>query len=318
MDRLLPLIVLLAVCTLTAPTRSGADPGGLDTTFGGFGTGGVIPDLGFNANAVAIDPQGRLVLVGTDSMSHFHVQRRSGPKLEMKEDASFFIDSGQVSSTAYAVAFDPNGKIIVAGDLLLKDRPSDFAVARLTPDLKLDVSFAGGGTTSSDFNGGSDTAFGVVVQSDGKIVVAGAGKEDSSNGYTNIAIERFNADGNLDGGFGDGNGKRFIDIHASDGAQAVVLQPDGKILVAGYAGTGNEPFYYDGVILRLNSDGSDDGNFGDSGRVTTRFSGHDTYLNSLALTGDNKIVVAGNDDAQDKSMEIARYLSNGAPDTTFA
>jgi uncharacterized delta-60 repeat protein len=122
------------------------------------------------------------------------------------------IDGEQVASNAHAVAFAPDGKIVVAGAVLLSGRPKDFAVARLNPDQTLDASFAGDGTTSSDFNHGDDVANGVAVQSDGKIVVAGTGDENAPPAYTNIAIERFNADGNLDSSFGDGNGKRFIDI----------------------------------------------------------------------------------------------------------
>ena len=309
---------MLVVAFICAAARSPAAPGDLDLSFGGFGSGGKIQDLGFAVNAMAIDAQGRLVLVGSDHAGHFHVQRRSGLGFVATEDVSFLIDSGEVASSAHAVAFTADEKIVVAGNLLLSDRPKDFAVARLNPDLTLDTSFAGDGTTSSDFNHGTDIANAVAVQSDNKIVVGGTADENSdSSSRTNLAIERFNADGNLDRTFGDGNGKRFIDIEACDTAQALAIQPDGKILVAGSSETGDDPFFFDGAILRLNANGSDDGSFGDSGQVITRFSGHQTVLTSLALTADGKIVVAGHDIAQDISIEIARYLSNGTLDTSF-
>ena len=318
MNRSLPLGMMVAAWLFITPARAQTAPGDLDPAFGGFGTGGKIQDLGFAVNAMAIDAQGRLVLVGSDHAGHFHVQRRTGPGFETAEDVSFSIDGEEVASSGHAVAFTTDGKIVVAGNLLLKDRPKDFAVARLNPDLTLDKTFAGDGTTSSDFNGGVDTAFGVVVQSDNKIVVGGTAAESSDTfARTNLAIERFNADGNLDRSFGDGNGKRFIDIEACDSAQALALQADGKILVAGSAETGDDPNFFDGAILRLNANGSDDGSFGDSGQVITRFSGHDTVLTSMALTTDGKILVAGHDFAQDLSIEVARYLSNGTLDTSF-
>lgn len=321
MNRALPFMIL-AACFFITPARSKAAPGDLDPTFGGFGTGGRIQDLGFAVSAMAIDAQGRLVLVGSDQAGHFHVQRRSGLGFETREDVSFRIDSGEVASSGRAVAFTADGKIVVAGNLLLSDRPRDFAVARLNPDLTLDETFAGDGTTSSDFNGGSDIVFDVVVQTDNKILVGGtAGESSDTSARTNLAVERFNADGNLDRGFGDGNGKRFIDIEATDGAQALAIQPDGKILLAGYAETADDPFFWDGAIRRLNSNGSDDDSFGDSGQVITDFSGHSTFLHSMALGAGGTIVVAGSNglgnDGGD-SIEIARYLSNGAPDTSFA
>src|SRR6185312_12779398 len=151
---------------------------------------------------------------------------------------------------ARAVAVQPDGKIVAAGGAL--GATVDFALVRYRPDGTLDATFGTGGKVTTDF-GSAEQAFAVAVQPDGKIVVAGGGA-------TGFELARYNADGSLDGTFGAG-GKvttRFGLGLPFTRAHAIVLQPDGKIVVAGTATSATAP---DFGLARYNPNGSLDASF---------------------------------------------------------
>jgi uncharacterized delta-60 repeat protein len=169
---LLPLLVPLLLLALAH--YAVAAPGDLDPDFGGFGVGGQIADLGFVATAGAIDALGRLVLAGI-SGGTFHVQRRSGPGFLTVEDEDIVIDPSQVSAVARGVAIAPDGKIVVVGSVDFGGSGgSDFAVARLNPDLTLDTTFAGDGTATVKIGpDGSECARAVTFDGPNHLVLAG-------------------------------------------------------------------------------------------------------------------------------------------------
>jgi uncharacterized delta-60 repeat protein len=115
------------------------------------------------------------------------------------------------------------------------------------------------------------------------------------------------ASGSLDPSFG-GNGKVAATFGGSD--SAMVLQPDGKVIMVG----GGADF----TVARYNSDGTLDGSFGDAGLAITDIEGGSDRAHAVALQSDGKIVVAGyarvgnNDD-----FAVVRYLANGTPDPAF-
>jgi uncharacterized delta-60 repeat protein len=206
-----------------------------------------------------------------------------------------------------------DGKIVVAGVTTSGGSSDNFAVARYNPDGSPDDSFGGGdGEVPTDFAGGVDEAFGVAIQPDGKIVVAGLAQEAGS---TDIALARYTTDGILDSSF-DADGKVNIDFAAgTDFGFALALQSDGKILVAGSANVeGSDDF----ALVRVNSDGSPDGTFGSSGRVHTDFGGNDDEARGIALQADGKIVVVGKtDNGSSIKFAVARYKPDGSPDFDF-
>jgi len=160
----------------------------------------------------------------------------------------------------------------------------------------------------------------VVIQADGKIVVAG-GAFPLFTFAGNFQVVRYNSNGSLDRSFGNGG---IVTTTFPEGSYAfdVALQPDGKIIAAGTVFVDFNPGEMsdtDFALARYNSDGSLDTTFGNGGMVTTDFFGNKDDAFSILIQPDGKIVAVGsaNDPATFYDFAAARYLSNGTIDTTF-
>ncbi len=183
------------------------------------------------------------------------------------------------------MAIQSDGKIVVA-EPYNNGSDLDFAVARYNSDGSLDTSFDGDGKVTTDIDSG-DAALAMVIQSDGKILLAGYG-----GGYKYFALARYNSDGSLDNTFGTG-GKVTTDIGGSyDLVYDIAIQSDGKIIVTGDSYNGN----YDFALARYTSNGSLDLSFDGDGKVTTPIGGGNDYAYDIAIQSDGKIVVAGYSD----------------------
>ena len=203
-------------------------------------------------------------------------------------------------------AIQSDGKIVVAGSVYTNNGTA-FALARYNTNGTLDTSFGDTGTITTAFGA---TALGnsVVIQSDGKILVAGQSNDTNSD----FALARYNSDGSLDTSF-DGDGKVTTDFGTlfGDFANSVALQTDGKIVVAGIASGGGQS---DFALARYNSDGSLDTSFDGDGKLTADFGSSNARANDVALQEDGKIVVAGESDGY---FTTARFNANGSLDTSF-
>ncbi len=211
---------------------------------------------------------------------------------------------------ANAIAVDHSGRIIVGGAA-----GGDFALVRYAADGSVDSDFGTAGVVVTDHNGGGDAVKALAIQADGKILAAGI--TGTSNNF-DFLIVRYHADGTLDSSFG-GNGMTTIDFNGQDDRlKAIVLQPDGKILVAGYTETGT---YADVAIARLDSAGKLDQNFGfTNGKATMDFNQTDNHAYVLALQDDGKILVGGESYNLAKSHSdffLSRLNSDGMLDTSF-
>jgi uncharacterized delta-60 repeat protein len=301
--------------------------GSLDASFGNEGKA-TTDFLGFpvGADAVALYPDGRFVVAGfvdydKDEDSTFGVARyNSDGSLD-----TTFDDDGKVvtggfifDNHAYAVAVQPDGKVIVAG---LANRPLsntgwEFTLVRYNIDGSLDANFGSSGIAFTDFFGESDDAQAMILQPDGKIIVAGDIVNLLANTNHDFGLVRYNSDGSLDASFGSG-GKAATDFFkSSDAAQAVALQPDGKIIAAGYVyGSGND---YDFGLARYNSDGSLDTSFGKKGKIVTDFLGGRDTASALSIQPDGKIIAAGFASTSPSPsftrsfVALARYSSDGS------
>jgi len=275
------LAILGLLCVLSPLTRASAAPGDLDFSFGVQGRQMILIPNNTHPNTLDWNPT---------------------------ED----------------IAFQPDGKILVAGSALDRTIGFDFTVTRFNADGSLDTSFANNGVFRHDFTGSDDHGWGIVLQPDGKIIIAGEAYLGVFNDEVDTAfgLIRLNSDGTFDSSFGT-NGIVITNFFASlDSATEVALQPDGKIIATGYVTPGgvNVAGAYDFALVRYNPDGSIDTTFGTDGRVITDFNGLGDRAQTSVLQPDGKIVLAGwvyTTIAGGIDFGLARYNPDGSLDMTF-
>jgi uncharacterized delta-60 repeat protein len=271
--------------------------GSLDTSFSSDGK--LTTDFGGSdfGNSVALQPDGKILLAGSSNGNFAVVRYNPNGSL----DTSFGFngrvttDFGSLEDYGYSVTVQSDGKILLAGS-----SNGDFALARYNTDGSLDTTFSSYGKFTTDF-GGPDYGYSVVLQPDGKILLAGTSSCD-------FALARYNSDGSLDTSF-NYDGKLATDFGDYDFGHSVTVQTDGKILVTG---SSNSDF----ALARYNSDGSLDTTFSFDGKLTTDFGGYDSGY-SVTVQPDGKILVAGLTGFGNGDFDVARYNSNGALDSTF-
>ena len=296
--------------------------GSLDST---FDTDGIITTpIGTGndfAQAVAIQSDGKIVVAGSSrSANDDFIVSRYNPNGSL--DTTFDGDGititpiGTGDEQALAVIIQPDGKIIAAGQTS-NGTNFDIAVVRYNVNGSLDTSFDSDGKAVTPIGSSNELVRTIALQNDGKIVVAG----QTFNGANNdICLLRYESNGSLDATFdgnsGTGNGIITTAVgNGTDLGYGVAVQPDGKIIVAGY--------YFnvtnDAVVLRYDTNGVLDTSFdGDGIAITAVGTGTDEAL-SVALQSDGKIVIAGciNQNATPNDFLIVRYNADGSIDNTF-
>jgi len=316
----MPLAVVLAVSVASTAL---AAPGDLDTTFGGDG----IVTTNFTRRiaaglALAIQSNGKLVVAGGSKFDgrdgRFAIARYNADgslDATFGGDGKVTTDFSRYGDDAAGVAIQPDGKIVVAGDARLGSGNSAFAVARYEADGTLDATFGGGdGEVVTQFTHKNDGVAGLALQPDGKIVVCGGTGFDART--SKLALARYDTDGSLDAAF-DGDGKLTMDLSGGvDYADAVIAQPDGKIVAGGRTVVGGQVRF---VLVRFDADGSVDDTFGTNGTVTTAMTNRGSSIQALILQADLKIVAVGYGiRAVDHAVfALARYDMDGSLDTTF-
>ena len=300
-------------------------PGDLDLSFGVDGT--VTVDLGNNledsANAVAVQPDGKVVAVGYVSTSS---TGRDFAVIRLNTNGSLdttFSDDGKLSfnfgsatrdDIARAVAVQPDGRIVVAGEAdVLGFGNFDIVVARLNADGAFDTSFGSNGKVVTNLpNNRPDFGRGLALQSDGKLLVAGYSNRPTTG--DDFVVVRYGLNGSLDTTF-NGTGIVTTDIltNREDRAAAIAVQPDGNIVVTGY--TNDPSFKNDFAIARYSPNGSLDSSLNGTGKVHTDLNlNSDDVGNAVTLQSDGKILIAG-DSSSD--FGLARYNQNGSMDLSF-
>lgn len=300
----LTLVVLFGIGAMLSPTILAAARGDLDPTFGSGGK--VTTDFGASetGSAVTVQRNRRIVVAGDrsgpETFTAF-VLARYTPNGNL--DPSFN-GNGKVTtdfSHGYAeaaldVEVQRDARIVAAGYA-----SQAFALARYRTDGRLDPSFGEGGKVQTRFQRGSyHSASAVLLQPDGKIV-AGGGTRGSA--LWDSALARYLPDGTLDPTFGDG-GRVITQISSeTDHFFDLALQPDGKIVAAGWS-------FADGphiALARYDRDGRLDTSFDGDGIVVTTFRG---AAAQLLVQRDGKLLVAG-------LGEITRFNRDGSLDRSF-
>jgi uncharacterized delta-60 repeat protein len=298
--------------------------GSQDTSFGEHGT--VSTDFfGRNdrAAAIAVQANGKILVAGTarnagTDLDEFALVRYGAdglpdPLFGKLGRATLGIAAG--AAEAVAVLLQPDEKILVAGTVFTLGSGYDFALVRFQPNGTLDSSFGINGTAITDVAGSAEMLRAIALGADGKIAAAGYAANQPV-GY-DVALVRYHPNGLPDLSF-DGDGKLTKDISGGDDyANALAIQNDGKIVVAG--GSMATTISFVNTLARFNSDGSPDNSFDEDGVQTTAFSGFSVVSAAMALQHDGAIITAGTayNPAKGTGAIAARYLANGRLDSAF-
>lgn len=330
--------------------------GTFDESFGAHGK--VITRFGANdtlsaAHAVVIQDDGKIVAAGfTNAVKNSVRWCLARYNTDGSLDTSFFSGraiipgtvitffGGDDSSQANALVIDAQGKIVVAGTSHRAPDKTYFAVARYTSNGSLDTSFnpdaQGGaaGTVRTTFGGliDDDQAYAVAIQADKKIVVAGS---SMLSGVKTFALARYNPNGSLDRSFFNPKFARvngtvitnFAYGETEGIAKALVIQPDGKIIAAGFSNSNSwRKDVTRFALARYDGRGILDESFGGCGlstvpgTVISSFGQHEgaSRANALVLQSDGKVVAGGFVSLNGKShFALARYNYDGKIDPEF-
>lgn len=306
--------------------RYNAD-GTLDSAFGTEGK--VLTDFSNNtdeANGVAIQADGKIVVAGKVSsggnmsfgIARYNVDGSLDTTFNTTGKVVTDLSSGG-EDTAYGVAIQADGKIVVAGRA--GSSPTQVALVRYNTNGSLDTTFGTNGISLTNAENivnhdgtGIAVAYDVALQSDGKIVVAG---DLYHYGHPQMFAARFTANGTLDPTF-DSDGIAAVQVENASSAYGVAIQGDGKIVLAGYANQLASPNPNVFAVLRFTSAGSLDTAFSGDGIAMTAIGSSDDRARDLAIQSDGKIVAAGySTDGVTKKFAFARYTRDGSLDTSF-
>lgn len=306
--------------------------GRLDHSFGDAGTVTVDVVSGDGhevANDIAIQTDGRIVIVGTTVAAHDFALARldRGGTLDptFHGDGTVTTGFGGALAAASAVAIQSDGKIVVGGQSWTLAGFDGIDVVRYESDGHVDQGFGIDGVAAAEFtegtDGGGDGVGAIAIQPDGAIVVAG--DAGGAAEYTSsFGLARFDEHGSLDPSFrGDGTAVTNF-TRWDDSASDLAIQADGMIVAVGVAGFGwgRQATF---ALARYRTDGMLDTSFGDDGKLRTRVGGVQpgqqieivgSWATSVALQTDGRIVVAGEVDGVaadriDGRFAVARYRS---------
>jgi uncharacterized delta-60 repeat protein len=312
-------------------------PGALDTTFGSSGlitgtSGTFVPNNGLGVYSnTGTNPatDGKIVIAvrGPSTSNHFQLARYNHDGTIDTTFGSNGIVSTVIGSNSaiYGLALQSDGKIVAVGSAKNTLGDSAFAIARYNADGSLDTAFGSGGTALTTVATAGNGAFpkAVVIQSDGKIDVAGTA---TVSGTQDFSLVRYNIDGSLDAAFGPNQNGIVITPNFGTGSDApwdATVQSDGKIIVPGtVVGTTG---LYNMAVARYTTDGLLDTTFNAAGTNPGVVWGllssgaTQTYAEAVHVeTSNGAIVISGTEYfGTTQKLLLARLTSAGQLDTTF-
>lgn len=307
-------MAISAVGALVMPAQAAS----LDPAFGSAGIASTAFGYYGAAARVVVQPDGRIVTAGQTALGEFALARyTTSGALDTSFNGTGKVTttpSGSCSGQARALALQADGKIVVAGTSCPNFTSTrNFTIYRYNPDGSLDTSFGSSGKATVNFYAGASEANAVAVQG-GSIWVAGY----AGSGF---ALARLTSSGTLDYSFGSGTGTVTSSVGTSSSfANSLVIQADGKPVLAGYASSSGTVF----ALARYTTSGALDATFGTGGKVLTNVAGtsagNSAIATSLAIQSDGNIVAAGyakSASAGPYRFAAVRYTSTGALDSYF-
>ncbi len=299
--------------------------GALDTTFSGDGKFVVAIGSGDDdVRALALQPDGRIVAAGTcdnGASTSFCLARYTvagALDTSFNGNGKVITAAGSVSSSLRGAALQPDGRIVVGGTCD-NGAGNTFCLARYTADGVLDTSFSGDGKVATTIGASLSYVDSVLLQPDGKIVATGLCYSTAASGYSQFCLARYNANGSLDTSFNvDGRAQAQIGNFNASAYGGAALQPDGKIVVAGYCDLQSGGAGSSFCLARFESGGVLDPSFSTDGQLFTTMGNGNSFIRTIALQSDGKIIVAGYClGLSTIDFCIARYHGTGALDTSF-
>lgn len=328
--RLLIGIAISSFALLMMSTQAhGQTPGSLDQNFDTDGKATVsFNTANDRAYALAVRWNNDIYVVGTNELSN-QVWNERMAITRIKPDGSLDPDFGNAGTViqpitshtrAYGCAREDAGKLIVTGHTGLNPSSHQMVTARINfTDGSVDNTFGSSGYVTTQFVTGKNArGWDVAIQPDGKILVAGWSKVNTTPERDNFAIARFNTDGTLDNTFSS-DGKLLIDFGNGDAfAHKVRVMPNGKIVVIGtYRTSANSAF----AVARLNANGTLDNTFGNQGKAMIFMPANTTTTDAWdgIVDAQGRVVVVGFAGVSSSMTKpaMARFATNGTPDISF-
>ena len=289
------LILFIIIFTILFLNKSFAQEGSLDLSFNssdfGFGSGGGVNN---SVNTISLQNNGKIVFAGQfDEYNSFDRDRAVRVESNGLIDPSFSVADG-FNNVVRASAVQSDGKILFGGDFGQFNNQVRNRILRLNANGSIDNTFNAGG-------GAGASVFAIAIQPDGKVIIGGSFSSYNTT-FINYIV-RANPNGSVDNTFSIGTGP-------NNSVRDILIQPDGKIIIAGlFTSYNGNPA---NRIARLNSDGSFDNTF----NIGT---GANNLVNTIAIEPNNKLVIAGNFTSYNGSSinRIARLNPDGSLDNTF-
>lgn len=307
---------LLLYFTILWPCFVLAQAGALDPTFGNDGT--VVTDLSESndyARSVTLQEDGKIIIGGytSDGIKDFFCLVRYNNDGTLDEE---FGESGSVTtsfpstSVGAIVQLQTDGKILLGGHTW-DGAANAFALARYTTEGVLDDSFGNDGLVTASVDDKNVVARAMVIQPDGKIVLAGQAYVLTTDA-DDFALARFMPDGTIDLTFGnDGWQIHGFGAFTQDWANSLVIQGDNKLVAAGFSSSLV-------ALARYTTTGELDDSFGEQGlavyRVPNATQGN---INDLALTPEGQLIAAISAIDTFSNFHLARFMPDGSIDSNF-
>jgi uncharacterized delta-60 repeat protein len=289
--------------------------GSVDSSFGNNGRVAVGQYNIYKTRSLAIQTDGKILATGYahGGLSLFRFNTDGIADVSFAGEGSMLLQSGYlIQSNAITTQFD--GKIVIAGAAA-----NGVNVFRVNSNGSVDSSFGTNGVVTSYSDWVEIVS--LIIQPDSKIVTTQSYRLDVPD--RNFSVNRYNTDGSLDASF-DSDGKVITgEFAGNSNLSAVAVQPDGKIVAAGYTTVSTYPYTFDFAVARYNANGTLDTSFDQDGKIRTAVGniGFDRAY-AVAVQSDGKIVVAGSTEYRNNNnlaggFAIVRYNQDGSLDNSF-
>ena len=310
--------IILSVLKIFNCMVSKGQEGNLDNSFGNNGI--VITTISTGNDQILaskIQSDGRILAAGhvyNGTNYDFAIARY---KVDGKLDTSFNLNGkvtfgvGIENDFVYSMVIQNDGKILIGGQSISSSK-GYFALARVNLNGSLDNSFGNNGKVVTSLSGKKDLAYAIAIKDD-KIILAGYSTINNGN---SIAIARYNINGEIDTTF-NRTGKliKKITIDSLNEIQSIAIQPNGKIVIAGFSGSSTVSKF---LIARYNEQGTLDTGFAKKGYTLTDFGNSYNRISSVAILNDGKILACGTVSSLfGYEFALVKYKYNGMLDTTF-